>query len=290
MISFVKIIPRDGVPRVEYQSLGVAQLSIEGICSELEAPASQLRALATGLWAMVGVSRGLKPITLHNGEHQITLRGPTLLFPLKRGTDPEVCLNDVAALRPLDDAELQMLELATTEGEGNEELRRWPHPTLSTTLPRLRTADRRGEPKDLAEKLVEELSTILGAKVVKLKVGLTPPPNSVIQQFSPLLAEMEEAPTYDENKKFLDLPAYAISRSEHFPSPASMILSMLSFYIVMLQKAEGEDQLDHDSAMQRLAEAGEITRFCAELKRKANIGAEDEWPLTVDQWPEEFWK
>lgn len=143
--------------------------------------------------------------------------------------------------------------------------------------------DRREE----ANRLEEILRAALGsARTIHLKRAIeVDPAGSTIRHFPIELAEMADVPDRLYGEMLVDLPAFVLSTPDWYPTPYALVHSMVSFFLESLKRSVEQKMVTPAQAQVRVEQCIELVKHC---RKYADF--EREYPVTADQWPEEFHK
>lgn len=85
--------------------------------------------------------------------------------------------------------------------------------------------------------------------------------------------------------KMLEVPAFAAGTAKHFPSPGTVLVSMLSFYLEQLRDAVSAELIDPKQASKLVDQVMKLNQAARDIRNGVE-GLKDEWPMTVELWRE----
>jgi hypothetical protein len=143
--------------------------------------------------------------------------------------------------------------------------------------------------------LAQILAGLLGGKVIgenAVLIGSNNPASLAdlyltCDHFRPEDADLSEVPRHIAGQMFLDLPAFVLSTEGTFPSPAAMCISMLSFYLETLRIAVRNKDVTQAHGIARAEACSKLLDW---LSANRNADFANEYPLTVEEWPDEIRK
>jgi hypothetical protein len=144
-----------------------------------------------------------------------------------------------------------------------------------------------------AKSLAQILASLLGGKVIGSNAVLIQQQASLedlhltCDHFRPEDADLSEVPRHIAGQMFLDLPAFVLSTEGTFPSPAAMCVSMLSFYLETLRIAVRSKDVTEAHGIARAEACSKLLDW---LSANRNADFANEYPLTVEEWPDEIRK
>jgi hypothetical protein len=250
-------------------------ISEESLRERLGAAADQpLLALSDRHSIYIGIDR---PDAAPFNTAGVTLTGPTLqFFAAYDGPPPPYTIDSFVKGHPVDEQMLAKIDLISQLGDRADEnvLQPWqwgdPIP-ISYHQPSRREPDAKG--------LGEILQKLFGnsASDVFLDGAELLPSNHCWH-----LSNADLSKQAFNGEMLLDIPSYVTSARDFFPTPAAVVMSVLSLYTAQCKAAVDADRISRTDCMRRLADVHQLVEHCAKQK--------DSWPdapediVTADQF------